>query len=100
ALGEIGEELLHDLLLRKPADGLAARDERAVLPEDDHAVHERADLLGLRLGGLHAFVAEDRQCQIAEHRLAMPGLPPELPLMDLMRHLLALFARGELVFAG
>jgi len=86
ALGEIGEELLHDLLLRKPADGLAARDQRAVLPENDHAVDERADLFGLRLGGLHALVAKHRKGQVAEHPAPCPCASPELALVYLMRH--------------
>src|SRR5438445_354392 len=101
ALGEVAEQLLDDLLLGKPADGLAARDERAVLAEHDHAVDELPDLLGLRLGGLHLLVAEHGEGQVPEHRLAMSGLPAELPLMDLMRHPLTLLVRGgHLVLTG
>ena len=43
--------------------------EVAPLGERDHAVHQAADLLGLGLGGLHPLIADDRDREVAEHRL-------------------------------
>ena len=60
--------------------------ERSVLAQKDHPVDESPDLFGLRLGRLHSLVAEDRQGEVTEHRLAMRRLPAELPLMYLVRH--------------
>src|SRR5207253_1701742 len=68
--------------------------DRAVLAEVDHPVDEAADLLGLRLGRLHALVAQDRERQVAQHRATKIALPPELALMDRVRHLALLLGRG------
>jgi len=89
---------LDDHLLGQPALRAAARLERAVLAEVDHLVDEAADLLGLRLGRLHALVPENRQREILQHRLTLRCLSSELALMDLMRHL-GLSPRRGLVLA-
>ena len=72
AIGVLGRDLAHQLLdderlVRHLADELPPRVEVAALRERDHAVHHAPDLLGLRLGGLDALVAQHGHGEVAEH---------------------------------
>src|SRR5439155_14591525 len=90
ALGEAGghrvEEAVDHLRVRHHGEYLASRVEVLALGQGDHVLGRAADGLGLGLGSRDALVAEEGHQEIAEHRPAMLGAPPELVAVLAMPH--------------
>src|SRR3954454_11820105 len=89
--GDLIEELRHhERFIRELGDDGAACGEVPTLRERDDLLDAPADLLGLRLGRLHALVADDRHGQVLEQAEPRPLLAAELAPADPVRHRSAL----------
>src|SRR5450759_5067794 len=85
--GNLIEELLDDKgLVRELGHHGSSGGEVTPLGERDHPLHLGADLLGLRLGGHHLLVAEDRHDQVPVEREPRALQAAELPTADLVAH--------------
>src|SRR4051812_35573950 len=86
ARADLGEQLVHGLLLAQERERAPARREVASPAERDHLLGNRAHLLGLRLGGLDAPVLDQGARQVRVERLAVGAVAPELAAGAAMAH--------------
>ena len=76
---DLGEEDVRDLLGTEERDSLPVGGDVAALAERDHLLDDRADLLGLGLGGLDAPVLDQRRGEVGVERLPVRRVATELP---------------------
>src|SRR5208283_379554 len=80
------EQLLDRLVRLQRGEGAAPRGEIVLLAERDHPVGDAAQFLGLGVGRLDSFVADQREHHIFEQRLAMRRGAIELAARVEMTH--------------
>src|SRR5262249_31611225 len=84
--GDVGEELVDDVLRAQVGERLPPRVDVALAPERDHLLGDRAHLFRLGDGGLDAAVLEQRARQVGVQRLAVRGVAAQLPTCAVVPH--------------
>ena len=74
---DLGEQLVHDVLVADHRHHLAAGVQVAALGEGDQPLGQRAQPLGLGLGGGDAVVLEQRRGQVRQHQPLVRGAAAE-----------------------